>query len=39
VQNPTVSLEGDVAATNMVIDAQSEPVILVGHSYGGGSDH
>jgi pimeloyl-ACP methyl ester carboxylesterase len=35
VQNPTVSLEGDVAATNMVIDAQSEPVILVGHSYGG----
>jgi pimeloyl-ACP methyl ester carboxylesterase len=35
VQNPTVSLEGDVAATKMVIDAQSEPVILVGHSYGG----
>src|SRR6202795_360810 len=35
VQNPTLSLEGDVAATNMVIDAQSEPVILVGHSYGG----
>jgi pimeloyl-ACP methyl ester carboxylesterase len=35
VQNPTISLEGDVAATKMVIDAQSEPVILVGHSYGG----
>ena len=35
VQNPTMSLKGDVAATNMVIDAQSEPVILVGHSYGG----
>jgi pimeloyl-ACP methyl ester carboxylesterase len=35
VQNPTISLEGDVAATNMVLDAQSEPVILVGHSYGG----
>src|SRR5215208_3224989 len=35
VQNPTLSLEGDVAATNMVLDAQSEPVILVGHSYGG----
>jgi pimeloyl-ACP methyl ester carboxylesterase len=35
VQNPTLSLEGDVAATKRVIDAQSEPVILVGHSYGG----
>jgi pimeloyl-ACP methyl ester carboxylesterase len=35
VQNPTLSLSGDVAATRMVIDAQSEPVILVGHSYGG----
>jgi pimeloyl-ACP methyl ester carboxylesterase len=35
VQNPTISLEGDVAATKMAIDAQSEPVILVGHSYGG----
>ncbi len=35
VQNPTLSLEGDVAATQSVIDAQSEPVILVGHSYGG----
>src|SRR5712691_10132702 len=35
VQNPTISLAGDVAATKRVIDAQSEPVILVGHSYGG----
>ncbi len=35
VQNPTLSLEGDVAATKSVIDAQGEPVILVGHSYGG----
>ncbi len=35
VQNPTLSLEGDVEATRMVIDAQGEPVILVGHSYGG----
>jgi len=35
VQNPTLSLEGDAAATKRVIDAQNEPVILVGHSYGG----
>jgi pimeloyl-ACP methyl ester carboxylesterase len=35
VQHPTLSLEDDVAATKRVIDAQSEPVILVGHSYGG----
>jgi pimeloyl-ACP methyl ester carboxylesterase len=35
VQNPTLSLEDDVAATKRVIDAQGEPVILVGHSYGG----
>src|SRR5829696_5600205 len=35
VQNPTLSLEGDVAATKMIIGQQSEPVILVGHSYGG----
>jgi pimeloyl-ACP methyl ester carboxylesterase len=34
-QNPTVSLEGDVAATRLVIDAQDGPVVLVGHSYGG----
>src|SRR5215510_9154156 len=35
VQNPTISLGGDVAATRRVIDAQSQPVVLVGHSYGG----
>ena len=35
VQNPTLSLEDDVAATRWVIDAQEGPVVLVGHSYGG----
>jgi pimeloyl-ACP methyl ester carboxylesterase len=35
VQNPTLSLEGDVAAARQVIDAQPGPVVLVGHSYGG----
>src|SRR5256885_479157 len=35
VQHPTLSLEGDVAATKRIIDAQGEPVVLVGHSYGG----
>jgi pimeloyl-ACP methyl ester carboxylesterase len=35
VQNPTISLAGDVDATKAVIDAQTKPVILVGHSYGG----
>ena len=35
VQNPTLSLAGDVAATKRIIDAQDGPVILVGHSYGG----
>ena len=35
VQNPTLSLEGDAAATKRVVDAQDEPVVLVGHSYGG----
>jgi pimeloyl-ACP methyl ester carboxylesterase len=35
VQEPNLSHEGDVAATKMIIGAQSEPVILVGHSYGG----
>jgi pimeloyl-ACP methyl ester carboxylesterase len=35
VQNPTLSLEGDAAAAKRVIDAQGEPVILVGHSYVG----
>lgn len=35
VQNPTLSLEGDAAATRLILDAQDGPVILVGHSYGG----
>ena len=35
VQNPTLSLAGDVEATNRVIDAQDGQVLLVGHSYGG----
>jgi len=35
VQNPTLSLAGDVAAARQVIDAQKGPVVLVGHSYGG----
>ena len=35
VQNPTLSLEDDAAVTRRVIDAQDEPVTLVGHSYGG----
>jgi pimeloyl-ACP methyl ester carboxylesterase len=35
VQNPTLSLADDVAATKRIIHAQEGPVILVGHSYGG----
>ena len=35
VQNPTLSLEGDVEVTQQIIDAQDGPVVLVGHSYGG----
>src|SRR5258705_10234653 len=35
VQNPTISLAGDVATTKNAIAAQDGPVILVGHSYGG----
>jgi len=35
VQNPTLSLAGDVEATRRVIDAQEGQVVLVGHSYGG----
>jgi pimeloyl-ACP methyl ester carboxylesterase len=35
VQNPTLSLADDVAATKRVLAAQKAPVILVGHSYGG----
>ncbi|MFK0286214.1 alpha/beta fold hydrolase [Streptomyces sp. NPDC090499] len=35
VQNPTLSLEGDVAVTRRALDAQDGPAVLVGHSYGG----
>jgi len=35
VQNPTTSLEDDVAATKRILAAQNGPAILVGHSYGG----
>jgi pimeloyl-ACP methyl ester carboxylesterase len=35
VQNPTVSLTGDAAATRLIVDAQDGPVVMVGHSYGG----
>jgi pimeloyl-ACP methyl ester carboxylesterase len=35
VQNPTTSLDADVATTKQVIAAQTRPVVLVGHSYGG----
>lgn len=35
VQNPLTSLSDDVAATRRVLDRQSGPVVLVGHSWGG----
>ncbi len=35
VQNPTISLADDVAATERIVAMQNGPVILVGHSYGG----
>ena len=35
VQNPTVTLDGDVEATRQVIAKATKPVLLVGHSYGG----
>jgi len=35
VQNPTLTLQGDVDAARRVIDAQPGQVLLVGHSYGG----
>ncbi|QWW70254.1 alpha/beta hydrolase [Rhizobium sp. WYJ-E13] len=35
VQNPTITLQGDVDATRQVIARASKPVVLVGHSYGG----
>jgi pimeloyl-ACP methyl ester carboxylesterase len=35
VQNPTISLQDDVAVTRRILAAQDGPTILVGHSYGG----
>lgn len=35
LQNPTLSLTGDVAATRQVLDGLDGPAVLVGHSYGG----
>src|SRR5947209_8581805 len=35
VQNPTLSLADDVAATRRVLAALDGPAVLVGHSYGG----
>lgn len=35
VQNPLTSLAEDVAFANRVVDAQTGPVVLVGHSWGG----
>ncbi|MFF5213196.1 alpha/beta fold hydrolase [Streptosporangium sp. NPDC000396] len=35
VQNLTLSLAGDVAATRQVLDGLDGPAVLVGHSYGG----
>ena len=35
VQNPTLNLAGDVAATRQIIAQVKGPVVLVGHSYGG----
>lgn len=35
VQNPTISLEDDVAVTKRAIATADGPVVLVGHSYGG----
>jgi pimeloyl-ACP methyl ester carboxylesterase len=35
VQNPLASLAGDVETTKRLIDAQTGPIVVVGHSYGG----
>ncbi|HEX3955738.1 MAG TPA: alpha/beta hydrolase [Trebonia sp.] len=35
VQNPTLSLAGDVTATHQILDGLGGPAVLAGHSYGG----
>lgn len=35
VENPLESLDSGIATTKRVVDAQTRPVVLVGHSYGG----
>jgi pimeloyl-ACP methyl ester carboxylesterase len=35
VQNPTISLAADLAATKQILDQQEGDVVLVGHCYGG----
>ena len=35
VQNPTLSLAGDVAATHQILSGLGGPAVLAGHSYGG----
>ena len=35
VQNPTTTLQDDVAVTKLTLDALDAPALLVGHSYGG----
>jgi pimeloyl-ACP methyl ester carboxylesterase len=35
INNPLTSLADDVAATRRALDAQTGPVVLVGHSWGG----
>ena len=35
VENPLQSLDGDIANTKRVVDDQTGPLVLVGHSYGG----
>ena len=35
VQEPLTSLAADAAATKRVLDLQTGPTLLVGHSYGG----
>lgn len=35
VQNTTVSLADDVAYTKRIVEKSADPVVLVGHSYGG----